>query len=373
LWDLATGKVVWTVEYNDYQSCPDQILVDPAGQRVFLTGSNWSFTVLDMASGHCVRTFSQEKSGMSTIDTIAAISPDGKWLLSLSGLDDTLKLWDVETGVCLRVLQAKAEGYEGCRVVTFGPDSRWALSASSGSSGRGLLRIWDVGEGRCLRRLENSIGYPYSACVTADGRRAITAGSRTGTGPTCATVWDVTSGECLHTLDGEGLAQLSPDGRTAFSVARGAIHLWDVQGGKHLRALSYDSGDPYCGCITPDGRYLLSGGSDGAIRVWELDWDYEFPGWSDWDEEARPHLLNFLTLHTPYAATTPKDRDPTPEEATLALTRRGRPTWSEVEFQGLLRTLQRVGYGWLRSEGVKHELEKMVADWQGPPPLPWEK
>ena len=74
----------------------------------------------------------------------------------------------------------------------------------------------------------------------------------------------------------------------------------------------------------------------------------------------------------PFAGSLPQDREPTEEEVTLALTRRGRPRWGEADFQRLLDTLGCAGYGWLRAEGVRRELEKMAAEWEGPPPLPWE-
>ena len=83
---------------------------------------------------------------------------------------------------------------------------------------------------------------------------------------------------------------------------------------------------------------------------------------ADWDESARPHLENFLTLHTPYAGTLPQSREPTEEEIALALTRRGKPTWMEEDFKGLLTTLGCAGYGWLRPEGLRRELERMAKE-----------
>jgi hypothetical protein len=46
---------------------------------------------------------------------------------------------------------------------------------------------------------------------------------------------------------------------------------------------------------------------------------------------------------------------------------------AEHEHGRLLDMLACAGYGWLRPEGVKRECEKMVANWHGLPPLPWEK
>src|SRR5205814_503438 len=44
-------------------------------------------------------------------------------------------------------------------------------------------------------------------------------------------------------------------------------------------------------------------------------------------------------------------------------------SWTKDDFRRLLDRLGCAGYGWLRPEGVRRELEKMAADWRGPPPL----
>ena len=80
---------------------------------------------------------------------------------------------------------------------------------------------------------------------------------------------------------------------------------------------------------------------------------------ADWDEGARQYLEDFLTLRTPYAATIPTDHEASEDEVTRALTRRGRPESSDEDFKELLDTLGYAGYGWLRPEGVRHELEEM--------------
>jgi WD40 repeat protein len=108
--------------------------------------------------------------------------------------------------------------------------------------------------------------------------------------------------------------------------------------------------------FAPDSRWVLWAGKDTTVRLYELDWEYDFPSSIDWDDGARPYLEAFLTLHCPIG----KD----------GLSRFGKPLWSKDAFENLLLELQLRGYGWLRPDGVRQQLQRMAAAWQGPPPMP---
>jgi hypothetical protein len=124
-----------------------------------------------------------------------------------------------------------------------------------------------------------------------------------------------------------------------------------------------------CVCLSSDGRLALSASHDRTVQVWILDWDLEARRRSEWDEGARPYLEVFLSAQTFWAAELPDNIWFSEEELSPALTRCGRPRWTESDFERLLFTLGCAGFGWLRPEGVRRELEKMAASWQGPPPL----
>jgi len=127
-----------------------------------------------------------------------------------------------------------------------------------------------------------------------------------------------------------------------------AIRVWDVATVQEVCRLEGHRGAVNSVALSPDGRYALSGSEDNTICLWEFDWDYDFPAPADWDEGARPYLDIFLTLHTPYG----------PD----GLSRVGKPQWTEEDFQKLLQELGYRGYGWLRPEGVRRELEKMAKE-----------
>jgi WD40 repeat protein len=159
---------------------------------------------------------------------------------------------------------------------------------------------------------------------------------------------------------------LSADGRYALSGSWDkTVRFWELKSGNCLRTLEHESGVTFVG-LSADGRHAVSACKTGTLPAWFLDWDLEENEPADWDEGARPYLEAFLSVIQPYGVAIPKDGQPTDEDIKMALHRQDRPTWSDDDFKGLLRTLGCAGYGWLRPGGVRHELEQMIVGWSKP-------
>ena len=147
------------------------------------------------------------------------------------------------------------------------------------------------------------------------------------------------------------------------------LMLWKVPGsgvfGECVQTLELESA-VLSVFLSANGQHAVSGCIDGTISLWFLDWALEEIEPTGWDEGARPYLDIFLRARQKYAATLPTDREPTEAEVKRAFTRKGRPEWSEEDFTEFLHTLGCAGYGWLRPEGVRRQLEQMTAAWKDP-------
>jgi hypothetical protein len=293
-----------------------------------MTGRLW-----DLASGRCLRTLEGHTERVQSV----ALTPDGRLALS-GGFDGAARLWDLASGRCLRTLEGHTERVQS---VALTPDARLALSAGPDGT-----RLWELANGRCLRTLGANTENVGSVALTPDGRLALTGAASDGT----VRLWDLASGRCLRTLEGHldsaNSVALTSDGRVAVAGGMYGSALWHLGSGRCLRVLDGMS----AATITPDGRFVLSAEWMKAPRLWELDWDYEFPEPVDWDEGARALLEAFLCAQVPYA-------DPLTDDGPL---RRGESAWNEADFDLLLHALQDAGYGWLRPEGVLRELERMA-------------
>jgi len=206
---------------------------------------------------------------------------------------------------------------------------------------------------RCLCIFEHkNYDDVYSVCLSADGRYAL-SGSR----DCILRLWEISTGKCLRVFKGHTNAVLSvclsTDGRYTLSGSTDkTLRLWEVTSGECLRVFEGHRNYVNSVCLSTDGRTALSGSGDKTLRLWHLDWELEDKQPADWDKGARPYLQNFLTLHTSHG-----------------FFRRRKSSWTEEDFQDLLTQLGYAGYGWLRPEGVRRELEGMASQWQGPPTL----
>jgi WD40 repeat protein len=258
--------------------------------------------------------------------------------------------------------------HSGQRLRTLLGHQKWVLGLAMSADGRvaascgdadGYIRIWDVSSGRGLGLLEGHQGAAKSVALSPDGARLLSGGCD-GT----VRLWDLEDRECLRTLEGHvdsvESVVFTADGQYALSAGVDkTVRVWDLDAGRCLAKLWGHSEPIRCLAVSADGRSVVTGSNDGTIRLWELDWEWHVPELADCDPCAAPYLQTFLTLHCSVG----------PD----GISRVGKPKWVEDDFQKLLKQLQYSGFGWLRPEGVKRELEKMAAEWQGPPPLPWEK
>ena len=65
---------------------------------------------------------------------------------------------------------------------------------------------------------------------------------------------------------------LSPDGRRAVTAGSdGMVRLWDLQTGQELRQMRGHADRINAVALSPDGRRALSGGKDGIVRLWDLE------------------------------------------------------------------------------------------------------
>jgi len=202
-----------------------------------------------------------------------------------SGRQDAgLRVWDAGTGAELYHLRPTG----GVSAVAFSPDGK--LLAAGGADGAGrftdaatAVRLLDAATGEELRVLRGHRQRVTALVFTPDGK-AVISGSHDGT----VRLWDVAGGNELAQFDTEEYSvltlALSPDGR---KVALGGqlvgrpghapLFFWDVAAHKAIPRKPPRHGDVVSDhgtaltalAYSPDGKYLVSAGMDGAVVLWD--------------------------------------------------------------------------------------------------------
>jgi WD40 repeat protein len=201
-----------------------------------------------------------------------AFSPDGQTLASGGSVSDgTVRLWDVASGIQLRVLR----GHESLiSQLAFSDDGR-LLASSSGER----IILWDVATGDALRAIETAQTDLNQLAFIKDDKQLISGSGAGGAEEQTVKIWDTATGEQLHEGRGQNLfnpaaGSFSPDRKTllvhdADPANPDVIRLVDVQTRKERLTLTGHEGEVLCAAWSSDGRLIASGGQDNAVRVWD--------------------------------------------------------------------------------------------------------
>jgi small GTP-binding protein len=191
-----------------------------------------------------------------------SLSANQRKALSAS-LDRTIRLWDLETGRCMRVLKGHDDEVS---VVVWSEDQLQALSGSHDSS----VRLWDIDTGRCLRVFQGHEAPVWSVASNYNRHRILS-----GSVDEIVRVWDVDTEECLSVLSGHTGAvfalSLSSDQKHVLSgSADSTIRLWNLETGLPLRVLEGHESYVFTLEWNANQRHAVSGSNDGTVRVWDL-------------------------------------------------------------------------------------------------------
>lgn len=244
-------------------------LFSPDGRSV-LTNANYyidrdeRFTLYDARSGVKINEF-----GKTDAVRCVVFSPDGRSLVSY-GYTGELSWWDA-TNPKKQFIQYQAEKH--IHQIAFVGNSPHLVTAN----GDGTVRLRDTKQDRELHIFRGHTGDAWNVTVSPTGRYAVSGGND-GT----LRVWDIDSRTAVRvlTIDGKRAHQgrswagiFAKDGLTFISSGDdGIIRTWNIETGAQPRPPFTAHRGAASVTITPDGRYLVTGGADNSDRLIKL-WD----------------------------------------------------------------------------------------------------
>lgn len=251
------------------------IALSPDG-NFLVTGGRGDQTVKiwDLQTGQVLRSWLATPlspyPGANIIDAVA-LSSDGEILLTGGSV---LKAWEFETGRQIRVFKGSTS-YTG--YITISEDSSIVITENDGRTD-GTINVWDLRRGRKIRR---QIGNAFVKWVISPDSKAVVGSDRLN--EAVLKVWEGVTGDELRTLDNRYAIRVkqltfSSDGRLLAGGGIDGIKIWDFETGEQIQRIEKSrniSFHKHLDCIgslvfSPDNKTILSSGEDGLIQVWDI-------------------------------------------------------------------------------------------------------
>jgi len=202
-------------------------------------------------------------------DRVNALSfrPDGRRLASGSGeptRGGDVRVWDPATGAHLYGFTNLHS--DAVLALAWSPDGR---RLASGGADR-FARVLDVADGRTVAVLEGHTGHVLSVSWRADGRVIATGGAEGA-----VKIWTLGTADKAKTAGGLGkeivaLCHLGTRG-DVVAVPGDRDLVWITEAGEKPATLPSGKDFLHAAVSTADGRWLLGGGQDGVVRLWDVE------------------------------------------------------------------------------------------------------
>lgn len=353
--ELSTGRTVLSLAGHEHGISAIAALSD--AERIASVGGDGRCCVWHVGSGTC----EQAIEGFEPNGEGLAITGDGRWLVR--GEANRVGLWEVATGRRVRTYPAPS-GMLMQSVILL-PDGDRAGAATLDYK----TLLYELAGGRIVGRMDNC----GPLTCSPDGRVLAAVGADAGVQR--IVIWELRTGDRKQILGGHAATisamAFSPDSRWLFSAgADNVVRVWDLSTGVQARVLEGFVHPVSTMFVSPDGTRAVLGCSDGSVQVWALDWELGLHPECFWDERALPLVARFVERHRPAAGELPRDRLPFDEEISLAVTRRGKPTWTPGDVDDLIHTLGQAGLGHVQRDGIVARLDILAHDGNAVTPMP---
>jgi len=302
IWELAQGRL--QTKHQVSKSSIVSVVVGKEGTALLLADSSGNVHEWDMASEEIRHSWSTKQSGLCR----ARYSPDEKRVLTTGAKPPTLKQWDLATAKELIAVTGTMHSF---REGIYGPDGKTAIADGVNGSGP-LLAHYDLSDGRLLKEwLNDYYTHARSLVLSADGKRLL-VGSRhkatewllngykllgtftghhghavvsityckdpnqilTGSRDGSIRRWNRAEGKvllrwCPHARYVTHMA-VSPDGKWVLSYGNGMVAETSLESGEPR--IKWDRHDEAVQAVAflPNGQNVVSGSSDGTLRVWNI-------------------------------------------------------------------------------------------------------
>ncbi len=233
------------------------VALAPGGKWVAAAGDDHLVRVWSSETGRLVHTLPGHADWVRSLK----FSPDAERLIS-AGDDHRLIEWRLSDGKQLRIL---AEHGEPIFAVDYSPSGTWVAAAGFEPG----VRVYSSTDGKLVRELLTASKELRTVAFSPDGQHLAAAGRSGQIFLWRTSDWHVELEIPADRMRIRSLAY-SPDGKRLAAAGDGrSVGIWDAESGKPLNRLVCRQAKVLTVAFCGD-EVLATGGSDNAIRIWDL-------------------------------------------------------------------------------------------------------
>lgn len=236
------------------------VAISPDGKTVVSSGLDATIRVWNLAAGDLLQVLKEHTKPVNCL----AISPDSQILASGSD-DGAIKTWHLPSGLWLRHLSGHRRDVNSVVIYANGQ------LLASGSEDRSV-RIWNLDTGELLRTFSGLAGMIRSIAVSPDHQWLVSGGLDNQ-----IKLWHLSTGKLARTFTKSHFSAINalvihPNGKTLLSGSKDkTIKIWDLQKGEVIRTLTGHGDAVNAIALSPNGKTVISGSSDTTIRLWNVE------------------------------------------------------------------------------------------------------
>jgi WD40 repeat protein len=205
-----------------------------------------------------------EKSPLTNRVLALDFSADGKLLATGGGVPSRsgeVKIWRASDASLVREINPSHS--DTVFSLDFSPDGKFLATASADK----FVKVFDAASGKLVKQLSGHTHYVLGVSWKADGRMIASSGA-----DKTVKLWTFPAGDQIKTIEGfskevTSIRFIGLGGEMLAASGDAKVRLIK-EDGTALRDLGGNKGFLFSSAITPDGQFILGGGQDSILRIW---------------------------------------------------------------------------------------------------------
>jgi WD40 repeat protein/serine/threonine protein kinase len=264
IWDFNTGDCL--IVLKGHSNAVRSISISEDGKHIICADCDNVIRFWDIREGKCLHIID---GFIGNDENISRILNNGSFAITTNPKTHESSIWQIQNGLCKKIANAKSWRDDA---ISISRDGKYLIQGTTS------IMIDEIAYNKRIMMLPGH-KILYSTSVSTDFNYLISVDSGRN-----FKRWDLKTGQCINVInfkhgeiDERYLIPISNDAKYVLSADGGnSICIWDMENKKCIATAGGHGNSINSLSLGSNGTHAVSGSSDGTIRVWEFDWEWEF-------------------------------------------------------------------------------------------------